>query len=335
MQILNGELVRSDLTKNARGGSELMAERLVASLPQELLKECQIVLSRGTNLLEDRCRIYWAHDLAGDPGAKILENGGWKNFHRLVFVSYWQRQQFMSYYNIPQSATVVIKNGIMPIEPQKKKSKKIKFIYHTTPHRGLNILVPVFEQLAREFDNIHLDVYSSFKIYGWEHMDEQFKPLFNAIEDHPNMTYYGTKSNEEIRKVLPTYDVFAYPCTWPETSCLSLIEAMAAGLVCIHSDLAVLPETSADWNYMYPYNENTTAHANMFLAYARHVLTELNKEDGKKQLQTRATMASDYINSFYHWDTKAMNWRVLLEGAVHEPREIPKTESLGDFIYSR
>ena len=64
-----------------------------------------------------------------------------------------------------------------------KDKEKIRLVYTSTPQRGLEILVPVFEKLAEVHPDIHLDVFSSFKIYGWDDADKQFEPLYNRIRD--------------------------------------------------------------------------------------------------------------------------------------------------------
>lgn len=336
MQILGGELVRNDLTKNAKGGSELMAERLHASLPNSLLKDFQIVLSREAELDPDKYRIYWAHDLAQDKqAAQVLANGRWKRFHRLVFVSYWQRQQFVDRYEIPLSHTNVLQNAIFPLTEERKKSDTIRFIYHTTPHRGLGILVPVFDFLCKHHSNIHLDVYSSFNVYGWPERDQEFAELFKVVEDHPKMTYHGSVSNEKVREALLQADIYAYPCVWPETSCLSLIEAMAAGLICVHSDLAVLPETAANWTQMYPYHENPEVHAEALARVLHSLLNQLNTD--ASMLEARSLIIRDYVNVFYDMNTRAKQWEALLESIKHEPRSTepePIEQDSGYFVYS-
>lgn len=333
MQILGGELVRSDLTKNARGGSELMAERLHASLPKDLLKEFQIVLSREVPLDETKLRVFWAHDLPGDQGANFLQNEGWSKFHAIVFVSYWQRDQFIRYYNIPFSKCVVLRNAIEPFNlADRTESDIIRFIYHTTPHRGLHILIGVFDVLSKSErwkNKIHLDVYSSFGVYGWNDKDKPYEELFKFVMQHDHMTYHGAVSNDEVRKALLNSDVFAYPCIWPETSCLALIEAMSAGLVCIHSDYAALQETSANWNHTYAMTENEEGHARRLHNRLESFLPELNT------LKGRAVMASDYVNAFYDINNRALQWEALLRGMLNAPREFPKPKSEDVFLYKR
>lgn len=331
MQILGGELVTNETTERARGGSEMMAERLHASLPKELLKEFQIIVSRVRELDESKVRVLWLHDLPEDPESSILLNEGWKKFHILVFVSYWQRQQYINKFGIPYSRTTVLPNAIYPIEhPNKFNKDKIRFIYHTTPHRGLEILVPVFDHLCKTHSNIELDVYSSFSMYGWESRDKPYEGLFEYIKNHDKMRYHGAVSNDEIRSKLSESDIFAYPCIWPETGCLSLIEAMSAGLICIHNDFCVLPETSANWNHMYGFQEDPNVHANSFYNVVETVLRNLNNNEGP--MLDRAKMGRDYINSFYDWRVRALQWQHLLESMLNEPRELPPEDS-EDFVY--
>ena len=95
------------------------------------------------------------------------------------------------------------------------------------------------------YDNVHLDVFSSFNAYGWAERDEPYQELFDKIEAHPQMTYHGFKPNNIVRNALQKAHIFAYPSIWMETSCIALMEAMSAGLMCVHPNLAALPETAA------------------------------------------------------------------------------------------
>ena len=205
------EFERNELNKNSHGGTERMMEQLYRDLPEELLSGFQIIPSRVRELDDSKRRVLFLHDLAQDPEAKaaVELNGGWSRFNRLVFVSHWQRNQFITTYpTIPWSQTAVIPNSIIPIERHEKPRDKINIIYHTTPHRGLNILVATFEELYKTNKDIHLDVYSSFELYGWKERDAEFEELFNRIKAHEGMTYHGFKPNEEIREALKKSHIF-------------------------------------------------------------------------------------------------------------------------------
>ena len=315
----------NELSKNARGGTELMLERLHSSISPDLMKEFQIIPSRVRDLQEDKIRILWLHDLPGDPESEHLKNRGWEKFHKLVFVSNWQMQAYVQYYNIPWSHCIVLQNAINPIDFKltEKPRDKIRMIYHTTPHRGLNILVPVFKKLCESHENIELDIYSSFKIYGWESRDEQYQQLFDECKNTPNINYHGFVSNDEIRSALIKSHIFAYPSTWVETSCLALIEAMSAGNICVHPNLGALYETAANWTHMYQWNENAAQHANMFYSIIDSAIKELNSLTDEMYHNKIMTQKS-YADIFYQWNIRKMQWEALMYSLIDLPREIPK-----------
>ena len=316
-----------EVSKDAMGGTELMKFGLQDRINPELLEKFQIIPSRVRNLDETKVRVLWLHDLPGDPESDHLVNGGWEKFHKLVFVSNWQMQAYIQRYNIPWSRCIVMHNAIVPIPEHEKPStdEKIKIIYTSTPHRGLNILYAAFDKLCEMHDNIELDVYSSFKLYGWEQRDEPFKELFKALEDHPKINYHGAVSNDNIREALQQSHIFAHPSTWPETSCLCLIEAMSAGNICVHSNLAALSETAANWTLMYQYHEDMVEHAGIFSA-ALNTGIEIAKNNINSNRLVNQRL---YTNENYNWDTRAFQWTSFLESLKDLPTELPKEK----FVY--
>lgn len=308
----------NELSVNAKGGTELMLESLHNNVPKDLLDYFQIIPSRVRDVNDTKIKIYWLHDLPGDPESEHLRQGGWNRFDKLVFVSNWQMQAYQKHYGLPWHKCVVLHNAIEPIPAVEKPKDKIKLIYHTTPHRGLNILVPVFDQLSKEFDNIELDVYSSFKIYGWEQRDEPYKELFDACKQHPKINYHGTVSNADIRSALQQAHIYAYPNIWQETSCISMIEAMSAGLFCIHPNYAALYETASNWTWMYQWQENQRDHSKLFYELTRNAIQLYNHEDSQSTLNAQKA----YIDAFYGWQNRKQQWIGLLTSMLKEHRRI-------------
>jgi UDP-glucose:(glucosyl)LPS alpha-1,2-glucosyltransferase len=313
----------NELDRNAQGGTELMKYGLADRVDKELLDQFQIIPSRVREIDEDKQQVYWLHDLPNDPESEHLRDGGWDKFSKLVFVSNWQLQQYNNYLGVPYSKSVVLKNAIVPIPPQDKPDpeKELRLIYHTTPHRGLEILFPVFQEIAKMYPHIHLDVFSSFDAYGWPERDEQYKELFKHCEDHPQVTYHGFQPNDVVREALRTSHIFAYPCIWTETSCISLMEAMSAGLMCVHSNLGALPETAANWTYMYQFNEDINEHARAFGTCLIEAIELYMNKDKAALMGQRLGMQKVYADSFYTWDARAIEWKGLLESLVG-PEEV-------------
>lgn len=283
--IYRGAVIDTDLSRNARGGTEMMRERLLRAVPSSLLDNFAIHFSRPRQIYDDVQNIFYAHDLAEDPENRILFsndlNDGWKQFSKFVFVSHWQRDRYMSLYNIPYSRCTVIENAIeTEFEYTKRPNGPIRFVYHTTPHRGLELLYPIFDALSKEFDNIHLDVFSSFEIYGWKERDKPYKKLFDDLKAHPKITYHGSRSNEEVIATLKQSHIFLYPCIWVETSCIAMIEAIKCGCTVIHPNLGALPETSGGATIMYDYHEDYNIHANLAYKIAKSILIKEKNDPG-------------------------------------------------------
>lgn len=303
---------RTEMTKDAMGGTELMAMNLEKRLEPELLEKFQIISSRVENIDDSKKKVLWLHDLPGDPASDHLKNGGYNRFDKLVFVSNWQMQGYIEYYGIPWYKCAVIQNAIDPIESHEKTKDKIRLIYHTTPHRGLNILYSVFDKLCEVHEDIELDVYSSFKIYGWEQRDEPYKPLFEACENHPKINYHGSVSNERVREALKESHIFAYPSIWKETSCIALIEAMSAGLMCVHPNYAALPETASNWTWMYQYQDSERDHAQVFYGMLDGAIRSIKSGESENRLYNQ----KQYIDMFYNWELRATQWKYLLASMV-------------------
>jgi UDP-glucose:(glucosyl)LPS alpha-1,2-glucosyltransferase len=307
---------KNELNKNARGGTELMQERLHGSLPADLLDKFQIIPSRVRDLDPDKKKILWLHDLPGDPESEHLKDANLrKRFDKIVCVSDWQMQLYNLMSGLPYSESIVIKNAIHPIEIEKKQfDGTINLIYHTTPHRGLEILIPTFEELANKHKDIHLDVYSSFSIYGWEERDQQYTTLFDRCKAHPQITYHGAVPNQQVREALKKSHIYAYPSIWPETSCLSVIEAMSAMNLVVCPNYAALPETCANFAMMYPWNENKNAHAVQFAHTLEFAIDTIRKTQGKEDPYLE--FQKNYFDYFYGWDKRKGEWEALLRSMV-------------------
>lgn len=312
----------NELSQHSLGGTELIQQRLFSTVSAELLEKFQIWFSRFR--IEDydptKLQIFYAHDLPADPESHFLANGGWMRFHKLVFVSNWQMNLYCLQYQIPMSRCEVMLNAIEPIDIVDKTSDVLRIGYWSTPHRGLNILVPVFDYLSKRYDNIELDVFSSFKLYGWEERDEPYQALFDACRDHPKINYHGAVHNDEIRNYAASAHILAYPSIWLETSCMVLMEAMSAQMLCVHPNYGALFETAANWTGMYQYDEDVQRHANKF----HEALESAVLAYDHPSIQTRLASQKAYADVFYNWGVRAAEWEYMLQAVIDNPPAVAK-----------
>jgi len=314
------------------GGTEITKRSLQASLDPELLSNFQIIPSRVRELDEKRIRIYHLHDLPNDPECEKLKDTNYRaKFHKLVFSSNWQQNEFVNKLGIPLDEKImVLETPMVPIEPHTKPTEQINIAYFSTPQRGLELLVPVFEQLAANNPNVHLHVHSSFLIYGWKELDDKFLPLYERIREHPQMTYHGVTSQEDLREALKSYHVLAYPNIWMETSCRVLMESMSAGMLCIHPNLGALPDTSGGLTSMYQYVSDPNRHANMFYQYIEHSVKVVLQEDIQKYLK----FVKAYADNRFQLPKVTAQWtHVLQDLAGQYPTEESRAFPQSQFVY--
>jgi glycosyltransferase involved in cell wall biosynthesis len=336
----------NEISEKSNGGTELIARRLEQSMQRlipETFDKFQIIPSRVRDLAKDKYRVLWVHDLPDDPESKHLANSGWNKFHRIVFVSYWQRQAYMMRYGIPYFKTAVIRNAVpykftgqyfgdtIAEKYMASNTNTISLAYTSTPQRGLDVLVKAFKKLYEEYPNrLHLNVYSSFQIYGWDDRTQD-KLIFDEIKAHPGMTYHGVIPNDELRNALSYTHIFSYPSTWPETSCMALMEAMQAGCICVHSDLAALPETSAKMTCMYPYTEGFNEHVDAFYMALKNVVSNFADISVDDIVKT-----ASHAITHYEWARAEKEWIQLLNNVIDtETIEAPARfpQNPGQFVY--
>jgi glycosyltransferase involved in cell wall biosynthesis len=314
LTIVDSRSGQNELDRNAMGGTELQGKWLAEHVDPALLDNVQIIRSRVRELEPDKKHILWLHDLPWDPeSAHLRDPKSLERFDKIVCVSNWQMQMYSAVLGLPYSKCEVLKNAIHPIDSSiiNKPLDKIKLIYHPTPHRGLEILVPVFDKLCQEFDNIELDVYSSFKLYGWEERDKQYAELFEQCKNHPHINYHGSQPNEVVRKALAEAHIFAYPSIWMETSCICLMEAMSAECFPIVPNLAALPETGGGFPETYQWDEDKGRHADKFYHVLRDYIIYFKAHQDHGVNPSFAAM-KHYADTMYSWNIRSMQWTNFL-----------------------
>jgi glycosyltransferase involved in cell wall biosynthesis len=346
MKIEFDEFSKKNLGKSGVG---TIAKNLSNKLPKKLIDKFQIIVDHTdyfTLLNDDKIRLYWSHltpeqneEVAGIVGAdpKPLANGGWNKFHKIIFISHHQMEQWVNKYNIPRSHCTVIKYAIDSIQLQEKPKNKIVLIHQSSPQRGLSLLVDVFERLCFEYDNLELKVHSSYKIYDdnnnflktFNEKQKEYEKsnLYQRLEKHPQIHNIGFVSNEELKTSLACSHIFAYPNIMPETFCLSLLEAMSSECLCVHPNYGCLPETSANWTMMYDYHEKIISHKEIFYQYLKKAIEIVNQKKTKRYLKKQ----KKYVDYLFNWEKRTQDWIEILKSLENLP--LKKNKKITSLIY--
>lgn len=289
--IVNGKFVRSEMAKAANGGTEYMSETLVnnVSVPDDVL----IHVSRFDkgNWNRDKRNILYVHDL---PEDNMYDGVDFHAFHKVVFVSAHQMSRFACARDIRLDNCVVIPN-CCPVAMRKRNDRiinsanKIRFIYHTTPHRGLEELVAGFSEIRKVYPHATLDVFSSFNAYGWPERDDIFARTFEMVNASPYMTYHGYQPREVVYEALNDSDVFFYPSKWEETSCIAMIEALRSGVLCVAPNFGALRETMTGYRNGIAYG-NVPSYSQLFSAINKEVIRQDGTYDNSIVIKDRHSL---------------------------------------------
>ena len=301
------------------GGTELQENFLTSFVDKKILEQFQICTSvpEKIPLAKDKINILWQKNSYDQPNIVpwFKEQSNHQKYDWYVFNSSWNYEKYRYHFNIPTDRCHVIKNGVTSFPKRKvfTKGDRLRMIFHPTPWRGLNVLLATMQLLENE--NIELDVYSSCEIYGKKFKkdnDDKYQDLYDQAKTLKNVNYLGYRSNDFILSKLPYYHMFAYPSIWEETSCISLLESMAAGLYCMTTNYGALFETGAEFPVYINYETNLVNLAHQFaegIKICRNTLHE-------PIIQEHLNEQQKYVKRFYSWDKKALEWTNFLTGIL-------------------
>jgi FkbM family methyltransferase len=168
-----------------------------------------------------------------------------KNIDHLVdgyiALSPWHKQHILSEHRLDPDKIHIIGNGISKECFNVDISYKVpnKFIWVSQYDRGLMEYINQFHKILRHIPDAHLDIYRDLPA-----------ELIDIYKKLPFIHLKGQATNSEILRGFAESDYWYYPTTWPETFCISGLEAQAMGCVCIGSDLAALNTTIGDYGIL-------------------------------------------------------------------------------------
>ena len=297
------------------GGSENQLRLLLKYLPDESFKNINLILNNANHDLieKDKINILWMHHFVNQKEAQNLSSKDFvQELDYIVFNSNWNSENHIYQFKIPKNKSVVVKNAIEKIDVEEKPKDKINLIYHTTPWRGLALLLKVFKNL--NLKNVELNVCSSTIIYGKKFdsvLGKTYESIFNECKNTKNVNYFGFLDNKKIIQMLKKMHIFSYPSIWPETSCIAAIESMAAGCEVVTTDLGALSETCSSFGTFVNFDRNFD---NLEKKYSE-VLVNSIKNFWSDKNQDKLKLQSKRINATYSWNVRSVEWKNFFDEA--------------------
>jgi len=99
--------------------------------------------------------------------------------------------------------------------------------------------------------------------------------------------------------------IFAHPSIWPETSCISAIESMAAGCEVVTTNLGALYETCSPFGTFVNFDRNFS---NLEKRYSKVLLNSI-KNYWSDENQNKLKLQRETINATYSWDVRSIEWK--------------------------
>jgi glycosyltransferase involved in cell wall biosynthesis len=268
--------------------------------------------------------VLWTQHACDQPAMQPLARpevrDAWDAF---VCVSEWQRSTLIERFGLRPERTSILRNAISPAfeglfrsrdELAEAKSRRLLLSYTSTPFRGLVLLLPVFVAARVDFPDAELEVFSSMKVYQQDEPADQHKILYDQCRSTPGLRYMGSVPQPRLADALKGASVLAYPNTWAETSCIAVMEALAAGLFVVTTDLGALAETTMGFGALVPFAASQSR-----ADFARAYLSRLKEILRHRAADPTAFAAArleqiQAINAECIWRVRAEQWEQSIAG---------------------
>jgi glycosyltransferase involved in cell wall biosynthesis len=166
-----------------------------------------------------------------------------------------RHKKFVSeYHKIPEDKILVTSNGLDLTRFEKKLPKNpYRLIYSSSPDRGLDNLLILFDKVKEHIPELELHVY-----YGFENFKDQnyVKLMLEEIKKREDVHYHGRVGQDVLAEEFQKSNIWAYSTNFEETFSISALEAMAAGAIVLSSHYWGLIDTVKDSGILLPMHDN-------------------------------------------------------------------------------
>ena len=256
----------------------------------------------------------WAHDTQVLPYGCALSDTAimekWSaRIDGCVCQTRWHADEYARKYPTLQSKIRVINNGIDPAlfpvtSPQKVPNR---FIYTSRTERGLNRILDLWPDIIGVLPDATL-VISTYVAFPCNDDERRIQDRIvqlnqtHATHDAQHIRHLGQLNPEQLYAEMGAAEYWLYPTDWPETSCITTMEMLMSGVICLYYPVAGLTDTMGGCGIQIAPGSEVDA----LLRIAHN-----EKEQNKQREQGRA-----YAEGC-SWANRAQQWvRAIINGPV-------------------
>ncbi len=206
----------------------------------------------------DALTYIWCHDLK-TPGIEQTDS-----YEKILCLTPFHKRYAMATQGIPDEKILVTRNGIKPDRfkdgnkswdgvydgllpnPYLYKKNPNKIVFPSSPDRGLDRAMRVLDKVRETYPDIELHVFYGIEhLHKWGLADLQQK-LKTMMEERPWVKYHGATQQDVLMNHLKEAVIWLHPCDFIETSCITAMEMICAGVYPVTRRLGGLMDTLAE-----------------------------------------------------------------------------------------
>jgi glycosyltransferase involved in cell wall biosynthesis len=196
----------------------------------------------------------WLEDL---PGAEQLNQRRAEKIDAVCTVSRWHKASMHEFYPwLPDEQVVACRNGITHrfFQPDHPPEREKRVLFTSSPDRGLDVMLEIWPRVREQVpDATFVSTYSRWYDLVAEHFPaaRPFRRHLEQLGKQPGVSRIkGGLGQGELAHLMMSSMVWAHPSWYAdggikfcETSCISAMEAQAAGCVVVAANWGALQET--------------------------------------------------------------------------------------------
>lgn len=293
--------------------------------------DCDVLItSRRPQYVDDefnvraRATLCWVHDIGCGSS---LTHARALRIDRFLCLSQWHKDFFLNAHKCVHPDQIIVTRNAIDLSRFDEAThggpvarNPHRAVYGSSPDRGMEVAVKVWPEVRRRVPDAELHIFYGFQTWevsarsmndqGQLQLIDRLKRDLDAARQH-GVHFHGRVDQVRLAREFMSSGVWAYPTWFTETSCITAMEAQAAGLRIVTSPIAALNETVADRGVLIPGDWLSWDYQQKF---TDAVVDAMNKGQDP---DFRARQ-SKYARDHFGWDSLADEWDAMLYRVLDE-----------------
>jgi glycosyltransferase involved in cell wall biosynthesis len=268
----------------------------------------------GASGLSRKATFCWVHDI--HCGSELTHDRALQ-IDKFLTLSQWHKDFFFSHYDFLHSSQMeVTRNGIDLNRFNRAVSRNPhKAVYSSSPDRGMEVAIRSWSLVREKIPDAELHIYYGFDTWEASAKHDQgqkdlIQRLKKLLSDNANngVVYHGRVDQETLAREYMSSGVWPYSTWFSETSCISAMEAHAAGLRMVTSPIAALNETVGNRGVMIQGDWLSSEYQSAFVDAV--VSAMMKPDDGDRNV------LQAYARDHFSWDGVARDWDSMFRKVI-------------------